>query len=49
MEDINQTPHKGAENNILHVSCFGEALQLVREQLDQKNVYYINPALNLQR
>ena len=34
---------------ILTLVVFGEALQLVREQLDQKNVYYINPALKLQR
>lgn len=24
---------------------FGEAVQLLREKLDEKNVYYMNPAL----
>lgn len=30
---------------LLHLVRFGEAIQLLREKLDQKNVYYMNPAL----
>ena len=47
--DVNDVLRFLREREIVHFQRFGEALQLVREQLDQKNVYYINPALNLQR
>lgn len=30
---------------LLHLVRFGEAVQLLREKLDEKNVYYMNPAL----
>ena len=30
---------------IVHFQRFGEALQKLRERLDQKNVYYMNPAV----
>lgn len=30
----------------LHVDCIGEALALLRQRLDQKNIYAINPALD---
>ena len=33
------------EVNLLQSSRFGEAVQLLREKLDEKNVYYMNPAL----
>ena len=33
------------EREIVHFQRFGEAAQLLREKLDQKNVYYMNPAL----
>ena len=32
---------------LLHVACFGEAVQLLREKLNQKNVYYMNPAFDM--
>lgn len=32
---------------VLHVACIGEAVQLLREKLDQKNVYFMNPALDM--
>ena len=34
------------EREIVHYQRFGEALQNVREKLDQKNVYRINPAFD---
>ena len=33
---------------IVHFQRFGEAVELLRRRLDEKNVYYMNPALNLQ-
>ena len=47
--DVNDVLRFLREREIVHFQRFGEAIQLVREQLDQKNVYYINPALNIQR
>lgn len=35
------------EVNLLQSSRFGEAVQLLREKLDQKNVYFMNPALDM--
>ena len=34
------------EREIVHFQRFGSALQMVRDQLDQKNVYYTNPAFD---
>ena len=36
------------EREIVHFQRFGEAIELLRRRLDEKNVYYMNPALNLQ-
>ena len=35
------------EREIVHFQRFGEAVQLLREKLNQKNVYYMNPAIDL--
>ena len=32
---------------LLHVACFGEAMELLRQKLNQKNVYYMNPAFDI--
>ena len=34
------------EREIVHFQRFGSAVQMVREHLDQKNVYYTNPAFD---
>lgn len=34
------------EREIIHFQRFGEAIQNLRERLDQKNVYYMNPAFD---
>ena len=47
--DVNDVLRFLREREIVHFQRFGEALQLVREKLDQKNVYYMNPALNLKQ
>mgnify|MGYP006899892629 CR=1 FL=1 len=41
--------HSGGPDGELgasHFQRFGSAIQQVREQLDQKNVYYTNPAFD---
>ena len=32
---------------LLHAACFGEAMELLRQKLNQKNVYFMNPAFDL--
>ena len=32
---------------MLHVDCFGEAIDLLRRKLNQRNVYAMNPAIDL--
>lgn len=45
--DVNDAIKFLREREIVHFQRFGEAIQLLREKLDQKNVYYINPAVDL--
>ena len=45
--DVNDVIKFLREREIVHFQRFGEALQLLREKLDQKNVYYRNPALDM--
>lgn len=35
------------QREIVHFQRFGEAIQLLREKLDQKNVYFMNPAFDM--
>ena len=42
--DLNDVIKFLREREIVHFQRFGEAAQLLREKLNQKNVYYINPA-----
>lgn len=34
------------EREIVHFQRFGEAIELVKQKLDQKNVYFTNPAFD---
>ena len=43
--DVNDVIRFLREREIVHFQRFGEAVQLLREKLDEKNVYYRNPAL----
>ena len=43
--DVNDAIRFLREREVVHFQRFGEAIQLLREKLDQKNVYYMNPAL----
>lgn len=43
--DVNDVIKFLREREIVHFQRFGEAIQLLREKLDQKNVYFMNPSL----
>lgn len=45
--DVNDAIKFLREREIVHFQRFGEAIQLLREKLNQKNVYYMNPAIDL--
>ena len=45
--DVNQVIKFLRQREIVHFQRFGEALQLLRERLNQKNVYAMNPALDM--
>lgn len=45
--DVNDVIKFLREREIVHFQRFGEAVQLLREKLDQKNVYYMNPAFDI--
>ncbi len=44
--DLNDAIKFLRAREIVHFQRFGEALQLVRERLNQKNVYYMNPSFD---
>ena len=44
--DVNDVIRFLREREIVHFQRFGEALRLVTERLDQKNVYMTNPAFD---
>lgn len=45
--DVNDVIKFLREREIVHFQRFGEAIQLLREKLDQKNVYFMNPAIDM--
>ena len=45
--DVNNVIKFLREREIVHFQRFGEAIQLLREKLNQKNVYYMNPAFDM--
>ena len=45
--DVNNVIKFLREREVVHFQRFGEAMQLLREKLNQKNVYYMNPAMDL--
>jgi spore coat protein JC len=45
--DVNDVIKFLRQREIVHFQRFGEAMQLLREKLDQRNVYRMNPALDL--
>ena len=45
--DVNNVIKFLREREIVHFQRFGETLQLLREKLNQKNVYYMNPSVDI--
>ena len=45
--DVNNVIKFLREREIVHFQRFGEAIQLLREKLNKKNVYAMNPAIDL--
>ena len=45
--DVNDVIRFLREREIVHFQRFGEAIQLLRDKMNQKNVYFMNPALDL--
>ena len=43
--DVNDVIKFLRAREIVHFQRFGEAMQRLRERLDEKNIYYMNPAL----
>ena len=45
--DVNDVIKFLREREIVHFQRFGEAVQLLREKLNHKNVYFMNPAIDM--
>ena len=45
--DVNDVIKFLREREVVHFQRFGESLQQLRERLNQKNVYYMNPAFDM--
>jgi spore coat protein JC len=45
--DVNDVIKFLRAREVVHFQRFGEAIQLLREKLNQKNVYFMNPAFDL--
>ena len=45
--DVNDEIRFLREREIVHFQRFGEAMELLRQKLNQKNVYFMNPAFDL--
>lgn len=45
--DVNEVIKFLRQREIVHFQRFGEAIQLVRERLNQKNIYAMNPSLDM--
>ena len=45
--DVNDVIKFLREREIVHFQRFGESMELLRQKLNQKNVYYMNPAFDI--
>ena len=45
--DVNNVIKFLREREVVHFQRFGEAIQLLREKLDKKNVYFMNPSIDM--
>ena len=45
--DVNDVIKFLREREVVHFQRFGEAMELLRQKLNKKNVYYMNPAFDI--
>ena len=45
--DVNNVIKFLREREVVHFQRFGEAIQLLREKLNQRNVYHMNPSIDM--
>ena len=45
--DVNDVIRFLREREIVHFQRFGEGIEKLREKLNQKNVYYMNPSIDM--
>lgn len=45
--DVNDVIRFLREREVVHFQRFGEAVEMLRQKLDQKNVYFMNPAFDI--
>ena len=45
--DVNDVIKFLREREVVHFQRFGEAIELLRQKLNQKNVYYMNPSFDM--
>lgn len=45
--DVNDVIRFLRQREIVHFQRFGEAIELLRQKLDEKNVYFMNPAFDI--
>ena len=45
--DVNNVIKFLRQREVVHFQRFGEAIELLREKLDRKNVYFMNPAIDM--
>ncbi len=44
--DVNDVIRFLREREIVHFQRFGEAIELAKQRMDQKNIYFTNPAFD---
>ncbi len=44
--DVNDVIRFLREREVVHFQRFGEAVRLAKEKMDQKNIYFMNPAFD---
>ena len=45
--DVNDVIKFLRQREVVHFQRFGEAIELLRDKLNQKNVYFMNPAFDI--
>ena len=45
--DVNDVIKFLRAREVVHFQRFGEAMEVLKDQLDRQNIYAVNPALNL--